>query len=361
MEEKLVLYKDLFEFTTSIFKSIGCAEEEAVGAATVLLSADLRGIDSHGVARLSGYVRLYEAGRVNPKPHVKIIHQTPSTATVDGDKGLGLVVAPKAMKIAIDKAKAVGSGWVSVKNSNHYGIAAAHAMLALEEDMIGISMTNASALVAPTFSLERMLGTNPICVAIPAGSQPPFVADLATTTAANGKLEILQRKGEEAPPGWIQDEEGVSTLDAHALKNGGALLPLGSDIEHGSHKGYALGAVVDIFSAVLSGANYGPWVPPFPAYVPMPENMPGEGIGHFFGAMRIDGFRSADEFKKHMDHWIERFRSAKPISEEQKVLIPGDPERESEKARIKSGIPLHAAVVADLEALAAKYSIASIF
>ena len=361
MEETLVSYKALYQFTTNIFKSIGCRDEEAGSAAKVLLSADLRGIDSHGVARLSGYVRLFEAGRVNPKPCVKIVHQTPSTATVDGDKGLGLVVAPQAMKIAIEKARAVGSGWVSVRNSNHYGIAAAHAMLALEEGMIGISMTNASALVAPTFSLERMLGTNPICVAIPAGTQPAFVADMATTTAANGKLEILQRKREEAPVGWIQDHEGISTIDAHALKTGGALLPLGSDKEHGSHKGYALGAVVDIFSAILSGANYGPWVPPFPAYVPMPENMPGEGIGHFFGAMRIDGFRPAEDFKKHMDHWIERFRSARPINENQKVLIPGDPERDMEAERIKSGIPLHSAVVADLESLALKYSIASIF
>jgi LDH2 family malate/lactate/ureidoglycolate dehydrogenase len=361
MTEKMVSYDQLFEFTKSIFLQIGCPEDEAASATKVLIGADLRGIDSHGVARLSGYVRLYEAGRVNPTPNVRIVHQTPSTATVDGDKGLGLVVAPQAMKIAIEKAKAVGSGWVSVKNSNHYGIAAAHAMLALEEDMIGISMTNASALVAPTFSNERMLGTNPICVAIPAGTQPPFVADLATTTAANGKLEILQRKQQEAPVGWIQDRDGNATINAHALKTGGALLPLGSDREHGSHKGYALGAVVDIFSAVLSGANYGPWVPPFPAYVPMPENMPGEGIGHFFGAMRIDGFRPADEFKQHMDHWIQRFRSAKPINDEQKVLIPGDPEREAEKERREKGIPLHAAVVEDLQQLAAKYKIPSIF
>ena len=361
MNEKLVDYEDLFRFTNSIFRSIGCSEQDADTATTVLVSADLRGIDSHGVARLSGYVRLYHAGRVNSTANVKIIHETPSTATVDGDKGLGLVVAPIAMKIAIDKAKAVGTGWVSVKNSNHYGIAAAHAMLALQEDMIGISMTNASALVAPTFSLERMLGTNPICVAIPAGSEPPFVADLATTTAANGKLEILQRKKEEAPAGWIQDKNGRGTSDAHALKSGGALLPLGSDREHGSHKGYALGAVVDIFSAVLSGANYGPWVPPFPAYVPMPENMPGEGIGHFFGAMRIDAFRPAQEFKNHMDHWIKRFRSAKPISPDQTVLIPGDPEREMESQRWRSGIPLHDDVVKDLTTLASEFNIASIF
>lgn len=361
MEEQLVSYPALFEFTKNIFQKIGCSEEDANAATEVLISADLRGIDSHGVARLSGYVRLHEVGRINSTPDVKLIHQTASTATVDGGKGLGLVVAPKAMKIAIEKARNVGSGWVSVKNSNHYGIAAAHAMLALEEDMIGISMTNASALVAPTFSVERMLGTNPICVAIPAGKQPAFVADLATTTAANGKLEILQRKNLDAPVGWIQDKEGESTIDAHALKNGGALLPLGSDREHGSHKGYALGAVVDIFSAVLSGANYGPWVPPFPAYVPMPQNMPGEGIGHFFGAMRIDGFRPADEFKQHMDQWIERFRSAKTNKDEQKVLIPGDPERETQAVRLKEGIPLHGAVILDLKALATKYGIPFFF
>ena len=354
---KSVHYPDLFNFTQTIFKKIGCSNESALTATKVLLSADARGIDSHGVARLSGYVRLYEAGRINPTPDVKIIHETPSTATMDGDKGLGLVVAPKAMQVAIDKAKAVGSGWVSVKNSNHYGIAAAHAMMALEHDMIGISMTNASALVAPTFSIERMLGTNPICVAIPAGNQPPFVADLATTTAANGKLEILQRKNEKTPEGWVQDKEGALSTDAHILKSGGALLPLGSDRERGSHKGYALGAIVDIFSAVLSGASYGPWVPPFPAYVPMPQNMPGEGLGHFFGAMRIDGFRPAEDFKKHMDHWIERFRAAKPINEREKVLIPGDPEREMEAIRMVEGIPLHDAVVKDLEELAKKYEV----
>ena len=353
----MVHYTDLFYFTRSVFEKIGCTDEDAILATKVLLSADLRGIDSHGVARLSGYLRLHEAGRINITPDIRIIHQTPSTATVDADKALGLVAGSVAMKIAIQKAQLVGSGWVSVKNSNHYGIAAAHAMLALEEDMIGISMTNASALVAPTFSLERMLGTNPICVAIPAGSQPAFVADLATTTAANGKLEILQRKNIDAPEGWIQDKEGNSSTNAHALKTGGALLPLGSDADHGSHKGYALGAVVDIFSAVLSGANYGPWVPPFPAYVPMPQNMPGEGVGHFFGALRIDGFRPAEEFKKHMDQWIERFRAAKPINEEQPVMIPGDPEREAETHRLKNGIPLHAAVVADLKELATKYDI----
>ena len=355
--EQIIPYKTLLVFTENIFKKIGCSEQDAITAAKALVAADLRGIDSHGVARLSGYVRLWEAKRVNATPSIKIIHETPSTAVVDGDSGLGLVVAPFAMQVAIDKAKQVGTGWVSTSNSNHFGIAGHHAMMALEHDMIGITMTNASALVAPTFSIERLLGTNPICVAIPAGNEPAFVADLATTTAANGKLEILQRKNLHAPTGWIQDKDGYASTNPHELKGGGALLPLGGDRDHGSHKGYALGAVVDIFSAVLSGANYGPWVPPFPAYVPMPENQPGKGIGHFFGAMRIDAFRPASDFKLHMDQWIQRFRSAKTMTGQPRVLIPGDPEREAEADRLQNGIPLLHAVTENLKELGERFGV----
>lgn len=357
MSEQSFSYAQLVSFVQQVFTKIGCSEADASLAAKVLLSADIRGVDSHGVARLSGYVRLWEAKRVNANPSIRVIHETPSTAVVDGDSSLGLVVAPYAMQVAIDKAKKVGSGWVSVQNSNHFGIAGYHAMMALEQDMIGIAMTNASALVAPTFSIERMLGTNPIAVAIPAGEEPPFVADMATTTAANGKLEILQRKNQPAPEGWIQDSEGNTSTDAHVLKKGGALLPLGSDPEHGSHKGYALGAIVDLFSGVLSGANYGPWVPPFPAYMPMPEQMPGKGIGHFFGAMRIDAFRKAELFKADMDTWIRRFRAAKPAPGYDKVLIPGDPEREMEALRMKEGIPLLPVVVEDLKLISEKFGI----
>ncbi|MEO5563893.1 MAG: Ldh family oxidoreductase, partial [Chitinophagaceae bacterium] len=248
MPENNYSYQQLCDFTKAIFKKIGCSDEHATSATATLLSADLRGVDSHGIARLSGYVRLWEAKRVKATPVIKVIHETPSTAVVDGDSGLGLVVAPFAMQVAIDKAKQVGTGWVSVQNSNHFGIAAYHAMMALEHDMIGIAMTNASALVAPTFSIDRMLGTNPICVVAPADKEPPFVADLATTTAANGKLEILQRKSLPTPAGWVQDKEGNPSNDAHILKQGGTLLPLGSDRDHSSHKGYALGAIVDIFS-----------------------------------------------------------------------------------------------------------------
>lgn len=350
-------YDELFTFSKKIFQKIGCNDADAETATRALLSADLRGIDSHGIARLSGYVRLWEVKRINTSPDIQIVHETPSTAVVDGDSGLGLVVAPHAMQVAIEKAKQVGTGWVSVKNSNHFGIAGYHAMMALEHDMIGIAMTNASALVAPTYSVEKLLGTNPIAVAVPAGKEPAFVADFATTTAANGKLEILQRKNESAPNGWVQTKEGMPSNNANELKLGGALLPLGGDREHGSHKGYCLGSIVDIFSAVLSGANYGPWVPPFPAYVPMPDQMPGQGIGHFFGAMRIDAFRSADEFKSNMDNWINRFRSAKPVPGEDRVYVPGEPEREMENERKENGIPVVQSILDDLNKLASTFDV----
>lgn len=350
-------YDRLKDFTKAVFLHIGCSESDADKAADVLLRGDLRGVDTHGVARLSSYVRLWENGRINPVPDIQVVHETPSTAVIDGDLGLGLVVAPEAMSLAIRKAEQVGTGWVAVKNSNHYGIAGYHAMMALEHDMIGISMTNASPLVAPTFSREGMLGTNPIAVAFPAGKEEPFVADFATTTTSYGKVENQQRKSASVPYGWVQDAEGNPSQDSHAVSKGGAMLPLGGDREHGSHKGYCLGGMVDIFSAVLSGANYGPWVPPYVAFLEKKEELVGEGIGHFFGALRVDAFRPAEEFKSHMDNWIRRFRSAEPTKEAPSVLIPGDMERECEKRYSTEGIPLLDPVVNDLKELADKFHI----
>ncbi|WP_266366959.1 Ldh family oxidoreductase [Tellurirhabdus rosea] len=353
----MVNVNTLTQFTKSIFLSIGFPESDAELAATILVNADLRGVDSHGVARLPGYVRLYDHGRLNPTPAVRIVHETPSTAVLDGDRGVGLVVGPQAMQVAIEKARVAGTGWVAVRNSNHFGIAGHHAMLALEHDMIGIAMTNAAPLVAPTFSLDKLLGTNPIAVAVPARNEPPFVADFATTAVAYGKLEIAQRKNQPVPTGWAQDADGQPTTDAHAVKNGGGLLPLGSDREHGSHKGYALGAIVDIFTGVLSGANYGPWVPPFATAGFMSAQAGvGEGTGHFFGAMRVDAFRPADDFKQHMDQWIGAFRNARAV-EGKKVLIPGDPEREMEAVRRSEGIPLIPPVVQSLQELGARFGV----
>ncbi len=348
----------LRDFCERVFQAIGCTPEHAVQAADVLIKADLRGIDSHGVARLRGYVKQWEMNRLNPKPQAKIIYETPSTATLDADRGLGLIAGQKAMHLAIQKARQVGTGWVAVQNSGHYGIAGYHAMLALEHDMIGISLTHATSLATPTYSLEKLLGTNPIAVAIPAHTEPPFVADFATTAVAYGKMQILQRQGQEAPLGWAQDANGQPTTNPHAPKEGGALLPLGSDPLHSSHKGYCLGAIVDIFSGVLSGANFGPWVPPFATAGATSERQPpvGAGTGHFFGAMRIDAFQPAETFKKNMDLWIQTFRNA-PALAGQQVLIPGDPERNAEIQRSKEGIPLLAAVVEDLLALARQFEI----
>jgi len=347
-------------FTEAVFLKMGCPLADAQLAADVLLKSDLRGIDSHGVARLSGYVRLWEKERINATPNIRIVHETPTTATVDGDAGLGLVVAPFAMKVAIEKAKVYGSGWVSVKNSNHFGIAGYHSLLAVQQDMIGISMTNASPLVAPTYANEPLLGTNPMCYGFPAGKYPPVIVDMATAAAANGKLEIAQRAKLPIPEGWAQDKDGSNTTDPNELKAGGSLLPLGSDKDHGSHKGYGLSATVDILSAVLSGANYGPWVPPFVAFLEPSANPVGQGIGHFFGAMRVDGFRPAQDFKDHLDNWIERFKSAKTIDPSKKVIIPGEPEYAFENERKKNGIPLIDAVVNDLNELAAKLGVAGL-
>jgi len=341
----------LLQFTEQVFIKCGMNEQDAKQAADVLVAADLRGIDSHGVARLSGYVRLYEANRANMNAQHKIIYETPSTATIDADQGLGLVVAPKAMDIAIEKAKKVGTGWVAIQNSNHFGIAAYHAMKALPNDMIGIAMTNASPLVAPTFSKQRMLGTNPICYAFPAGKHLPIVVDMATSAAANGKLEIAQRTGKPIPNNWVQTQNGDESTNANELSNGGSLLPLGG------HKGYGLASIVDLLCGVLSGANYGPWVPPFVAFLNPLDNLPGNGIGHFLGAMRIDAFRPADDFKNHIDNWIDAFKNANKIDENQHVIIPGEPEFLLEKERLELGIPLNEKVVSDLKELANKLNL----
>jgi LDH2 family malate/lactate/ureidoglycolate dehydrogenase len=350
-------YQHLKDFARNVFIKIGFSPENASQASEVLISADLRGIDSHGIARLENYVRLWEKGRANSTPNLRIVHETPSTAVVDGDSGLGLVSGPFAMQKAIEKAKTAGTGWVAVNNSNHFGIAGFHAMMAMQEDMIGIAMTNASPLVAPTFSNQRLLGTNPIAFAVPTGTETPFIMDMATTTVANGKLEILQRKEEDAPSGWIQDKNGLPTTDPWGVKNGGALTPLGGDREHGSHKGYCLGSMVDILSAVLPGANYGPWVPPFVAFLDPPENPVGKGIGHFFGALRIDAFRPAQEFKEHMDNWIRTFRESSTVPGNQKVEIPGDQERRFEQIRKNEGIPLLTSVVESMDRLAKKLNL----
>ncbi len=350
-------YQYLLDFTSLVLQKMGFAPADSTQCAKVFLAAEMRGIATHGVIRLADYFKLWEAGRINVRPDIRIVHESPSTAVIDGDGTIGMLPAIKGMNTAIEKARTVGTGWVSVRNSSNFGIAGYYAMMALEHDMIGFSCTNASPLVAPTFSSKPMLGTNPIATAIPAGQQPPFVADFATTPITRGKFTIAAKKGEKIGFGYAQDAEGNPTDDPTAIERGGSMLPLGGDREHGSHKGYCLGAMVDILSAVLSGANFGPFVPPMMSYLPLLEQKTGDGWGHFFGAMRVDAFMSTDEFKVRMDKWIETMRHAPPARGYEKVLIPGDPEREHEMHATQKGINLLPQVINDMVEIADKLDI----
>jgi LDH2 family malate/lactate/ureidoglycolate dehydrogenase len=344
--------KYLHDFTRDVFIKMGCSETDATKIAAVFLAAELRGLPSHGMIRIKDYYQLWKANRINVKPNIRVVHETPSTAVIDGDGAVGMVAATRSMEIAIEKAGKVGTGWVSTRNSNHYGIAGYYAMMALQHDMIGMSMTNANPLVAPTFSVSPMLGTNPIAVAIPAGKQQPFVADFATTPIARGKLAVAEKKGEKVPHGFVQDKNGKPSDDPAILKSGGSMLTLGGDYVHGSHKGFCLSSIVDIFSAVFSGANFGPFVPPSVAYLPVLEKKVGEGTGHFFGAMRIDAFQDASVFKAAMDEWITTFRNAKPAQGHEKVIIPGDPERDKEIKIRAEGISVLPAIAKEMKEIA---------
>jgi L-2-hydroxycarboxylate dehydrogenase (NAD+) len=340
----------LREFSAAVFRHFGVPRADADLAADVLAVSDLRGIDSHGVARLHSYFEVLAAGRINPTPTIRIVRDRKSVAAIDGDNGLGLVIGPRANEIAMDKAAAHGSGWVSVCNTNHFGIAGYYPLKALERDLIGWAMTNSTNLVAPLWGAERMLGTNPIAIAFPGREEPPIVIDFATSAVAYGKIEIALRKGVSIPEGWIIDKDGRGTTNPHDIIDGGAQLPLGSAREMGGHKGYALASMVDLLCGPLSGANWGPFAPPF-ALRQEPDEPPrrvGKGIGHFFGALEIAGFVDPDEFKRQIDDWIRVFRRTKPAPGTNGPLIPGDPEREAEAVRRVSGIPLLPAVVEDL-------------
>ncbi|HKW61372.1 MAG TPA: Ldh family oxidoreductase [Candidatus Acidoferrum sp.] len=357
IESKIFPIEKLREFCIRVFLHFGVPKNDAEQAADVLACADLRGIDSHGVARMYSYFGMLSEGHINPKAKIKVVRSTASTATVDGDNGLGLVIGPQANRIAMDMAEKAGSGWVSVRNTNHYGIAGYYVLQALKRDLIGWAMTNSTKLVAPLWGAERMLGTNPIAIAFPGKEEPPIVIDLATSAAAYGKIEIARRKSEPIPAGWAINRDGRNTTNPDELIDGGAMLPLGSERERGGHKGYALAMMVDILCGPLSGANWGPFAPPFALRQEIPKRSVGKGIGHFFGAMRIDGFIDADEFKRQIDDYVRVFRATKPAPGTNGPLIPGDPEREAEQARRKRGVPLILPVIEDLREIAKKTGI----
>ena len=352
-EEKptLVAPQPLRDFCEEVFVRLGVDRADAAITADVLVAADLRGIDSHGVARLKRYVDGLKDGVMKPRPSTRVLTETPTTITYDADAGLGQPVSHAAMRKAIEKARGLGAGFAAVRNSNHYGIAGYYAMMALEEDMIGISTTNSDVLVVPTFSRNALLGTNPIAVAVPAGQNAAFVLDMATSTVPRGKIEVYDRLGKPLPQGWATDETGIGTTDAgRVLKNlatraGGGLLPLGGEGELLSgYKGYGLALLVDILSAVLSGAAYADLVyPRANDGKPLPAN-----LGHFFGAFRVDAFRPVDEFKRDMDDLMNRLRTADKAAGATRIYIHGEKEHEQTLERQAQGIPLHPKVVATL-------------
>jgi L-2-hydroxycarboxylate dehydrogenase (NAD+) len=317
-----------------------------------LASSDLRGIESHGAARLeSYYVSRFRSAVLNPRPNVRTLKDTPSSLSVDGDNGLGHPVAYRAMQSVIEKAKSNGSAFATVRNSNHFGIAGFYAMMALEHDMIGIASTNSVRYGAPTFGRSIMLGTNPLAFAIPSASEPHFVFDFATTTVPRGKLEVYKRKEQQLQDGWAIDSDGHPTNDPDAALKG-ALLPLGGfGTEHGGHKGYGLGLLVDLLCGVLAGGA-------FADSLPLPSSGPqGGAISHFFGAIRIDGFRDAAEFKRDVQSALTQFKESAKAPNCERIYVAGEIEHEKTIAYRASGIPIHKKVWTTLEALAREFSV----
>ena len=336
-EAVMVQEDDLRGTVIPIFEKMGVTPGDARLAADVLVVADLRGVDTHGVSNmLRSYVSGYQSGQINPQPNWKVVRETPSTANIDCDRGLGVIIAPKAMDIAIQKARQVGIGMVTMGNGRHLGMASYHAMMALEHDMIGTCMTSCPPSVLPTFGAEPVLGTNPIAVAVPAKNEPPFVFDAATSTVAANKMGIARRLGVMMEAGWMADSEGTPVMeevDPSMRESAGyQLLPLGSTRELGSHKGYGLSCVVDILAGVLTGVGYGA--------------MPGRpNFGHYVAAYSIDAFTDVDSFKDMMDEWLLMMKNAKPAPGHDRVLVAGQPEAEVEAVRRVDGIPFHQEVV----------------
>ena len=316
-----------------IFMKLGVPPDDAGLAADVLLASDLRGVETHGVSNiLRAYVRGYSDGTINPRPDWRIVRETASCATVDCDRGLGIIVAPKVMEIAIEKARNTGVGMASMANGRHLGMAAYHAMMALEHDMIGVCATSCSPRVAPTFVAEAAIGTNPIAVAAPADREVPFVFDAAMSTISGNKVRLATRLGVDMAPGWITAPDGTPLMEETPVPDEWALLPLGGTREMGSHKGYGLAVVVDILGGILNGNATAP-VGRYDTH------------GHFVAAYAIDAFTDVADFKRGMDEYLRALRSLKPAPGHERVLYAGLLEAEEEVERRQNGIPLHPEVI----------------
>lgn len=348
---QLTTEEKLKHFIVEVLERSGVARAHAEVVADVLSAADLRGIESHGVARLeSYYVGRIRSGHLKPRPNYTIVRETPTSIVYDADNGLGHPVSRMTMEAVIAKAREFGAAFGAVRNSNHYGIAGYYAMMALEHDMIGMSSTNSVKYAAATFGREVVLGTNPFAFAVPAGNEPAFVLDFATTTVPKGKLEVMKRKQKKLEPGWAIDADGNMTYDPdEALR--GALLPLGGfGTEGGGHKGFGMGLLADILCGVLSGGCFGPTLP-------FAHETHEGAISHWFGAFRVDGFRDVDEFKADMDAELRYFKESSAARGAQRIMVAGEPEILKAAYHRQYGVPVHAKVWDGLQRLASELDI----
>ena len=323
---------DVRPATESIFLKMELSPDDATVATDVLIQNDLRGVETHGVSNmLRSYVVSYREGRLNPHPQIRVDRSSDTTATVDGDGGLGLHVAPKAMEIAIEKAQRFGMGAVGVHNVGHMGGAGYHAMLPLEHDMIGVAMSSSGAMaMLPTFGAEPRFGTNPLAWAAPAQRMPPFVFDVGTTQVAANKMRLARRVGAKIAPGWIAEMDGTPIMEEVDLPDQYYMLPFGGTREMGSHKGYGFAAVVDILCSALTGIG-----PGFVAVQP----------GFHLMAYRIDAFTDVEKFKADMDTFLEGLANTPPAPGHDRVFYHGQPEAEETEKRLAEGIPYHREVI----------------
>jgi LDH2 family malate/lactate/ureidoglycolate dehydrogenase len=329
----------LVAFCREIFERLGLSPDDAFSAADVLVAADVRGIPSHGVARLQRYVNGLQSGGVIPDAPIEVLMDTPTSLVLDAHGAMGAPVSVRAMRTAIDKAKRSGAAFACVRDSNHFGIAGYYAMMAMREEMLGLAMTNTAALGVPTLGRQPMFGTNPIAFAAPANEKRGFVLDMATTTVTRGKIEVYNRLDKGLPAGWAVDKTGQPALDANALLDdmfhriGGGLVPLGGDTETLSgYKGYGLAVMVDVLCAVLCGAPFGPGVADS-------ETTSGR-VSHFFGAIRIEAFREPGAFRQDMDRLLRQLEESPPAEGAERVYYAGLKEFEAEAESERRGVTL---------------------
>ncbi len=318
----------LYAVCQSILRAVGVPEDVVSDVSKSIVKADLRGIDSHGITRLPAYVTRIQKGLINLDPKLEYNFESESSMRVDGDNGLGQVVACKVIDRAIEKARKAGSCMALIHNTNYIGALTYYALRIAEQNMIGLLMCNTPPAVAPTGGKEARFGTNPICCSVPTGRGFDIVLDMAISTVALGKIRIALKKGEKIPDNWAIDAEGLPTTDPQAALQG-------TNLPMGGPKGYGLGMIVDILSGVLSGANYGTKIPhPLFDYSTTPN------LGNFIFVINIESFIPLQFFKDRVDDYIEQLKGCKLAKGASEIFVPGEIEYRKEQQRLKEGIPL---------------------